>query len=125
MSVRITSVIEECVFDVVVFSETHINHKFLIGRDSMSIKAPRVMSKPNCGYKPKIASYSISPISLPEGFTLEQLITIDSLEDSYRIESTKNLALYRKEVFFKIIGLSPGYPDLEAEISVYYDSDGP
>ena len=62
---------------------------------------------------------------MPAGFTLEQLITIDSLEDSYRIESTKNLALYRKEVFFKIIGLSPGYPDLEAEITVYYDSDGP
>ena len=62
---------------------------------------------------------------MPEGFTLEQLITFDSYENSYRIESTMNLALYRKEVIFRILGLSPGYPDLEAEISVYYDSEGP
>ena len=62
---------------------------------------------------------------MPAGFTLEQLITIDLLEDSYIIESTKNLALYRKEVLFRIVGLSPGYPDLEAEITVNYDSDGP
>ena len=65
------------------------------------------------------------PISLPEGFTLEQLITIVSLEDSYRIESTNNLALYRKEVSFWIVGLIPSYPYLKAEISVYYDSEGP
>ena len=65
------------------------------------------------------------PISLPAGFILEQLIIFDSLEDSYRIMLTTNLALYRKEVIFRIVGLSPGYPGIEAEISVYYDSDGP
>ena len=50
MSVGIISVIKECVFDVLAFSDTHINHKFFIGHDSMSIKAPQVIFKPNCGY---------------------------------------------------------------------------
>ena len=94
MSIRIISVVEECKFDVFAFSESHISHDFIIGSDSLTLDVPSVKIEPDCGYVPTITDYNLSPISLPAGFTLEQLITLDPLKGTYRLEKTTNLNLY-------------------------------
>ena len=68
MTVRITSVVEECRFDVITFSESHIKHGFLIGSDSVTFDAPPLKLVPNCGYLPLISYYYLLPIDLPVGF---------------------------------------------------------
>ena len=94
MKIRITSVVKECKFDLLAFSKSHIGHNFIIGSDSLTLDVPNVKVEPDCGYAPTIADYNLSPISLPAGFTLDQLITLDPQKGTYRLEKSTNLYLY-------------------------------
>ena len=123
MSVQIISTVEECFFTEAEFNDTLIVTTYNLGNVTAEISFPKVTASPYCGIDPVIKNVAIVDVSLPDGFTREQLIDVTDKE--VNIKKQVNLSLLKQQASFKVTAETEEGLPLTLDLEILYDSDGP
>ena len=89
MTIEIT----ECVAESASFAKDSLIVSFIVGEEALSVKLPSIQVKPNCGKSPKIKSFALTPIALPVGYTLKDLVDFDSNKSVFEVFNKIDLGL--------------------------------
>ena len=123
MNVQIISTVEECFFTEAEFYNTLIETTYTLGNEKETISLPKVTASPECGIEPVIKNVAIVDVSLPDGFTREQLI--DHTDKKIIIKEQINLVLLKQQASFKVTAETEEGLPLTLDLEILYTSDGP
>ena len=52
-----------------------------------------MLTSPECGFDPEITKFALSPISMPNGFTFDQLVSFDQARLAFKVQEQTDFTL--------------------------------
>ena len=125
MYTSVTILVEDCTYSSVKLSYKLMATSYLLGDPEINKSLPTLTVVPDCGAKPAILSFTLVPLLLPEGVSLDQLLSLNEAEGTLSILATDNLSLSGLKLTADLTASIQDLEDMHTTVEVSYTTNGP